>query len=62
MPSLHLSSNASHDSAERALHVVSEAVDEGAFPGAVSIIGKGNRIVAQGAFGYAMIIPEEREM
>ena len=62
MPSLHMPFNASHDSAERALDVVREAVDEGAFPGAVALIGRGDRILAQGAFGYAMIVPEEREM
>ena len=62
MPSLHLSSSASHDGAERALDVVREAVEEGAFPGAVALIGKGNRVLAQGAFGYAMVLPEKREM
>jgi len=46
----------------RAMDVVEKAVEEGAFPGAVALVGKGNRIVAKEAFGYAMVVPEKREM
>lgn len=46
----------------RAMDVVEKAVDEGAFPGAVALVGKGNRIVAKEAFGYAMVVPEKKEM
>jgi CubicO group peptidase (beta-lactamase class C family) len=44
------------------IDVVARAVEEGAFPGAVALIGKGNRVVAENAYGYAMLIPERREM
>jgi CubicO group peptidase (beta-lactamase class C family) len=47
---------------ERAMEVVERAVEEGAFPGAVALIGKGNRVAAQEAYGHAMLVPEVREM
>jgi len=45
-----------------AMDVVERAVGEGAFPGAVALVGKGNRVVAEKAFGHAMLVPEVREM
>jgi CubicO group peptidase (beta-lactamase class C family) len=38
------------------------AIEEGQIPGAVVLVGKGNRVLYQGAFGQRQIVPEPRPM
>jgi CubicO group peptidase (beta-lactamase class C family) len=43
-------------------HATEEAVKQGVFPGAVILVGRGEEVIYQAAFGWRSLVPDQRPM